>query len=111
MGTRACRIVAILFLVVLASGCLESDQWFTLSVRNDTDATVELLEPCPDCAPGHLTEIRRRESYGLAVLVNGGTKTYLVTTRAGRRLGCLPTAYDRVPSSKAVALSSALIRC
>jgi hypothetical protein len=94
-------------IVLLAGACgLTSDQWFTVTITNDTGSRVELLEPCPGCQrPGPLTTLGEGESYRLPVLANGGVKTYLVSDASGRTLRCLPLAFSHVPANQESSLS------
>lgn len=84
------------------------DQWFELTLSNDTRSAVVLREPCPNCrpsAPEFLARIAPGASYRIPVLANGGLKTYVVSDEAGVILACLPLAYSSVPAVRVIALS------
>lgn len=107
--------VAILAALVLGGcgGLVDGgDQWFNLTVRNDTGSTVVIREPCPDCRqPEFLAKVRDGQSYRIPVLANGGSKTYRLDDETGTTLGCLPLVYAAVPARKTVTLSSAERPC
>jgi hypothetical protein len=104
-----------LAIVVGACGIVDGgDQWFTLSILNDTTAPVVLEEPSLNCTAAcfsPLATIDPHSSYGLSVLANGGAKTYELTATSGAVVGCLPTAYDTPPANPTVALSRILVLC
>lgn len=93
---------------LIAASCgFSTDQWFTLTITNDTASRVVVLEPCPGCAsPGVLARLAPGVSYRLPVLANGGVKTYLVTDESGRTLGCMPISYSSVPTDKAADIAN-----
>lgn len=103
------RLSGFALIPLIAASCgFSSDQWFTLTITNDTASKVVLLEPCPDCrgrGPDFLARLGPGVSYRLGVLANGGVKTYVVTDDLGRTLGCLPIAYWSVPADKEAGIS------
>ena len=107
------RLLGFALIPLIAAGCgFSSDQWFTLTITNDTASKVVLLEPCPGChSPGVLARLGPGVSYRLPVLANRGVKTYVVSDELGKTLGCLPISYSSVPADKEAGISKLEQRC
>ncbi|HEY5156003.1 MAG TPA: hypothetical protein VIJ47_14790, partial [Acidimicrobiales bacterium] len=85
----------------MASGnvVVDGDQWFEITVHNDTASTVRLMEPAPEQPPGLLAELAPGESTHLT-FSNASSWTYTIEQTDGTLMGCLPFTFNlRTPPS------------
>lgn len=87
-----------LFAWALATGAIEPDERFNITVHNDTAATVHLMEPCVGCAVRlqPLATLSPGESFQLN-FSNASSWTYAIEQEDGTTSGCLPFAFSRTP--------------
>jgi len=94
-------IVAGLFAWGLATGAIEWDERFYITVHNDTASTVHLMEPCVGCAVKlqPVATLAPGESFELN-FSNASSWTYVIEQEDATTSGCLPFVFSRTPPAE-----------
>lgn len=101
-------------LIILATGCASVDNPYGVTITNDMQIIVEVLQ-CDDeaCVNGEFHDrelLSPGESLGAGVSTRGIPNPWLVRNTKGRRLGCLPLVMPQ-PTDGVTAYTSQLVAC
>jgi hypothetical protein len=92
-----------------ASTSWDGQQWYRVTVHNDTREAARLVTPCRDCTPTRdriLAVLGSGAAYTFTADLNNDPQAVRVTSPSGRPLGCLVLRHPATPSHASARLSS-----
>ena len=96
-------------LTACGSASWDGEQWYQVTVRNDTLVAARLVTSCRDCTPARdrdIAVVHPGGFYAFTADVNNDPQAIRVTSLTGRPLGCLVLRYLSAPPHPSAPLSS-----